>query len=156
MDDWPKKWVWKLEDVSEEPAPSARKSFAALDSASRAPERAVKVGAVSECPLPFLELRVRDAEGKPISGALCKLSFPAGGGRQGQTDSTGLAHFSNVEADPDTLMVRVYENVPVPDAAPTYRVEVVPREDEAESPKKSEPSPSLEPLYYVELDVRDT
>jgi hypothetical protein len=145
-------WVWTLEG-EEELDPSALESFAGLDAAGRDPRRAVAVNATTGCPRPYLEVRVRDAAGKPIAGAPCKLAFPAGGGRQEDTDETGLARFDGIDVEASTLVVRVFEESK-DDRPPTYRVEVTTREEETASPEP-EPSGDDEPLYYVELEDRD-
>jgi hypothetical protein len=156
MSDWPNDWVWKVEGGAEEDdAPSTAESFQALDEAGRDPSRAVIVGPAVTCPLPYVSIVVHDAAGKPVVGASVKLAFPAGGGKTAKTDRTGRAHFGNVDAKLEELMVRTFEEPSKGDDPPTYRVEVVPLKDATSSPSEQPKEVREEPFLYVEIDTED-
>lgn len=138
-----------FDPIPQASAPSASESFESMEEAAQTSDRSVTIKGVTACTKPFFEIIVRDPDGKPIEGAICKLVFLDS--REKATDANGLARFDDVSTDVETLDVRIYD-----DAAtdpPTRRVDVEAKQ-EAKASEVSEAEPEGTPIYYanVELD----
>jgi hypothetical protein len=147
------KSAWLNEGSAAASTPTPMESFNALDAEGRTPARAASLHPVTSCPLPYLEVLLQDADGKPLAGVPCELAFPAGGGKKATTNADGRAHFPNVDVDASTLVLEIREQQDERGAL-TYLAKVLPRpaQDSRGSTGGQEEEPV--PLYYPGSSVR--
>lgn len=105
--------------------PSRAGSFEALDRAAQRDDLTWPASPVTSCPLPYLDLVFRHANGDPIRDTECVLDFPAGAQARKKTDASGRVHFADVDADASKLTATVEPLEPAEDGTPRFLLRVV-------------------------------
>lgn len=131
--------------------PSRAESFEALDRAAQRDDLTWPASPVTSCPLPYLDLVFRHANGEPIRDTECVLDFPAGAQARKTTNASGRVHFADVDADASKLTATVEPLEPAVDGTPRFLLRVVEQEQGAQAAKSpaKETAKDVPLLYWV-------